>query len=40
MTNDSRIKDIIYIKAEGLDIYGANIKEILKKANIMISELS
>ena len=26
------IKDIAYIKAEGLDIYGANIQEILEKA--------
>ena len=26
------IKDFAYIKAEGLDIYGANIQEILKKA--------
>ena len=26
------IKDIVYIKAEGLDIYGANTKEILEKA--------
>ena len=26
------IKDIVYIKAEGLDIYGANTEEILKKA--------
>ena len=33
------IKDIAYIKAEGLDIYGANIKEILEKAKKNIDKI-
>ena len=33
------IKDIVYIKAEGLDIYGANIEEILEKAKKDIDQV-
>ena len=33
------IKDIVYIKAEGLDIYGANIQEILENAKKDIDKI-